>query len=110
MTTELSTSNELQQQLNCSPAILLYFFNDNCAPCIALRPKVEAMLSEEYPEMRQFYINAAKLPELAAANGVFASPTIIAFFEGRETFRVSKFVSIYELSEKIGRSYTMIFG
>jgi thioredoxin-like negative regulator of GroEL len=110
MNSEITTPEQLKVQLDNSAMMLLYFYNDNCAPCIALRPKVEAMISEEFPEMKQFYINAEKYSFIAATHEVFASPTIIIFVNGMESLRFSKFVSVYDLSEKIGRYYNMIFG
>jgi thioredoxin 1 len=110
MKTEITSQNALDQLNSNSPALLLYFYNDSCAPCVALRPKVETMITEEFPKMSYSYINAAQYPELAASNGVFASPTIVVFFDGKETFRVSKYISIDELSGRIGRYYEMIFG
>jgi hypothetical protein len=67
------------------------------------------MVSEEFPEMRHSYINAAQYPEFAAANGVFASPTIVVMFDGKETFRVSKYISVDELAGRIRRYYNLIF-
>jgi len=109
MKTEINSQSALDQLNSITPALLLYFYNDSCAPCVALRPKVEAMISAEFPKMSHSYINAAQFPELAASNGVFASPTIVAFFDGKETFRVSKYVSIDELAGRIGRYYKLLF-
>ena len=92
MKIEISNPEELYTLVSSSPALLLYFFNDSCAPCVALRPKVEQLVSGEFPKMKHAYINAALHPLMSASNNVFASPTIIAFFDGKETFRVSKYI------------------
>ena len=110
MKTEINTQAELDDLVHSSAAVLLYFYNDSCAPCVALRPKVEEMVSEQFPNMQHTYINSAKFPVLSASNGVFASPTILVFFDGKETFRVSKYVSIDELAGRIGRYYALMFG
>ncbi|MBW6489767.1 MAG: thioredoxin family protein [Lentimicrobium sp.] len=109
MKTEINSKEAFELESSSSPALLLYFYNDSCAPCVALRPKVEAMMSEEFPLMKYSYINAALFPELSASNGVFASPTIVVMFDGKESFRVSKYVSIGELSDRIKRYYDLIF-
>ena len=109
MKTEITNQSELEQLNSETPALLLYFFNDSCAPCMALRPKVEEMINREFPLMKHAYINSAALPELSAANNVFASPTIVVYFDGKETFRVSKYVSISELAGRIRRYYNLIF-
>jgi hypothetical protein len=48
-------------------------------------------------------------PELAGEFHVFANPTLLVFFEGKEYIRKSKYVSIPELQSEIGRLYGMIF-
>jgi len=110
MKTEINTQADLDLLNSTTPALLLYFYNDSCAPCVALRPKVESMITEHFPEMKHSYVNSAVFPELSASNGVFASPTIVVFFDGKETFRVSKYISIDELAGRVQRYYDMIFG
>jgi thioredoxin-like negative regulator of GroEL len=50
-----------------------------------LKPKVIEMIAESFPQMKMVFVESDKLPELAAQNRVFAAPTIIVFFAGRET-------------------------
>lgn len=109
MKTEAHTSEELDLLNSSTPALLLYFYNDSCAPCAALRPKIEELLNESFPLMKHTYINAALNPAIAASHGVFSSPAIIVFFDGKETFRVSSNISIRELAAKIKRYYNLIF-
>jgi len=90
-------------------AILLYFYNDNCAPCKILRPKVQDLIESDFPAMEFCLINAEKSMEVATEFGVFASPTILVFFEGKEFIRESNNVSIGELHIKIARYYNLIF-
>lgn len=100
---------ELQAAIESSSGILVYFYNDSCAPCLALRPKVQEMMDDNFKEMNLLFINSAQFPELSANYNVYSSPTIIVFFEGKENFRVSKFVSVQELSNKIKRYYYLLF-
>jgi len=106
---ELMSSEELESIKISMPALLVYFYNDSCAPCVALRPKVEEMMLDAFPLMKHLYVNSAANPELSAANGVFASPTIVVYFEGNENFRVSKYISIGELEARIERYYNLLF-
>ena len=90
-------------------AVMLYFYNDLCAPCLALRPKVEQLLKDSFPQLKLMKINAAEHPDLAAKYQVFSAPAILVFFEGQEYIRESKNVSISELHDKIGRLYKLLF-
>lgn len=106
---ELETIEQTEKLVAENPAALLYFYNDNCAPCISLRPKVIKLITEEFPKMELAFINSAYHPEVAARYSSFTNPTLILFFDGREYRRESKYISIPQLSETISRPYEMIF-
>lgn len=102
------STEDLQKEIEQSAAILVYFYSDRCAPCISLRPKVEKLLQNSFPEMKLTYIDSEKQPEIAAQHSVFANPTLLLFFDGHEHHRLSKYVSISQLSEIIGRPYHLL--
>jgi len=102
------TLDSLQDEIVHSAAILVYFYSDRCAPCISLRPKVEKLLKEEFPEMKLIFVDSEKQPEIAAHFSVFANPTLLLFFDGHEHQRLSKYVSISQLSEVIDRPYHLL--
>ncbi|HRY99907.1 MAG TPA: thioredoxin family protein [Bacteroidales bacterium] len=95
----------LQQE----PAVMLYFYNDHCAPCISLRPKVEYLIEQEFPRMKLVMVNGESEALTAASFGVFSHPTLILFFEGKEYIRESKYVSIGQLDRAIRRPYDLLF-
>lgn len=101
--------SDIERVINESPAALLYFYSDSCAPCVSLRPKVEALVTEEFPRMQFKLIDSAANPELAAHFNVFSNPVILIFFEGHEHNRMSKYISIQQLETAIQRPYQMIF-
>lgn len=101
-------TEELQEEIVQAAALLVYFYSDRCAPCISLRPKVEKLLQESFPEMKLIFIDSEKQPEIAAHHGVFANPTLLLFFDGHEHQRLSKYVSISQLSEVIERPYHLL--
>ena len=100
---------ELNHLLVSEPAVLLYFYNDYCMPCKALRPKVAGLLKEDYPRIHAEYLSATGNPEITAHLGVFSAPTLLVYFEGKEVFRGSAYTSMEELKQKIDRYYTLYF-
>lgn len=106
---ELSTLEEVENLLGKKQAVLLYFYNDNCAPCLSLRPKVSELLHNDFPKMDLVFVNSGVHPEIPASYNVFSNPTLILFFEGNEYRRESKYISIPQLSETIDRPYRMLF-
>ncbi len=106
----MDSLNNLESAIRIHPALLVYFYNDACAPCQALRPKVTEMVSAGFPKMELVFINTAGHPEIAANYGIFSAPTLLVFFEGKETIRESKYISIPDLQQRIDRYYRMVTG
>ena len=91
------------------PALLAYFSTEACNVCKVLKPKVGELLESEFPKIKAVYVQSDKLPEVAAQNQVFAVPTILVFFDGREYIRKSRNIGIGELHHEIDRPYSMFF-
>ena len=105
----MPTVNEIREKVRSSEAVLLYFKNDNCAPCHVLRPKVKELIDEQFPKVEMIIIDSMENPEFAGEYQVYANPTLIIFFDGKEYIRKSKYVAIPELKAEIGRLYGMMF-
>nr|WP_319998950.1 thioredoxin family protein [uncultured Draconibacterium sp.] len=90
-------------------AVLAYFSTDACSVCKVLKPKVEEMVTVAFPKMQLAYVKSDVLPDVAAQNSVFTAPTIVVFFDGRETIRKSRSFSVDELQQEIQRYYSMLF-
>ncbi len=109
MNNKFSTVEEIKGLIENETAVIIYFYSDNCAPCVSLRPKVQQLVDSDYPRIKLVLINAETHPLLPATFNVFANPTLILFFDGREYRRESKYISIPQLSESIERPYNMLF-
>jgi thiol-disulfide isomerase/thioredoxin len=108
MENEIKSLETLQALIAEKPALLAYFYNDHCAPCKSLRPKVIEMKNEHFPQLDLYFINS-DLREIPSHYMVYDNPTLLVFFDRKEYIRVSKYVSTAQLSEQISRYYTMIF-
>lgn len=109
MFTEIQSFDEYLKLKEEEPALLAYFSTETCNVCKVLKPKVGELVNNEFPKIKLVYIKSDLLPELAAQNQVFAAPTILVFFEGREYIRKSRNIGIGELKREIERPYSMIF-
>lgn len=98
------------EKLKTESAMLVYFSTDTCGVCKVLKPKVQQLLQEEFPRLKMAYVNSDILPDVAGQNRIFAAPTILVFFDGREYIRKSRNIGICELRDAIARPYQMMFG
>jgi len=103
------TGTELRDKVNEAQGVVLYFKNDMCAPCLAIRTKVEDLIESKFPKMEFIIVDSATDPLLSNEFKVFSNPTILTFFEGKEYSRKSKYISINGLSDEIDRLYKMVF-
>lgn len=106
---EIETIEQAENLIQENSALLFYFYNDHCAPCLSLRPKVVELICDKYPKLKIMFINSEQHPKLAAQFNSFSNPTIIIFFDGKEHRRVSKYVGIPQLSEEIRKPYFLLF-
>jgi thioredoxin-like negative regulator of GroEL len=105
----IQSIQEFDQILAENDAVLVYFSTEICSVCQVLKPKVFEMVSESFPKMKMVFVESNKLPELAAQNRVFAAPTVVVFFAGRETIRKIRAFGVDELKSEIQRPYSLFF-
>lgn len=112
MTTQIKTVENLEtfsDILQNDDAALFYFSHEKCNVCKVLKPKVKELLEAKFPKMNMYYADTVLAPEIAGQNSVFAVPTILTFFGGREYGRKSRNIGLQELEIEIERPYSMIF-
>jgi len=107
---KIENIEQAERIIHSSESLLIYFYNDNCAPCLSLRPKVITLITDSFPEMKLYFVDSAKNKEIAAHFNSFSNPTLILIFDGKEHRRFSKYVSVQQLSEEISKPYSIIFG
>jgi len=90
-------------------AVLLYFSTRTCSVCKVLRPKVSDLLQAQYPEVAARYVDTELSPLIAGQHRVFAVPTLLLFFDGREQARYSRNFSLSQLTQAIDRPYRLLF-
>ena len=110
MTTLTATNQEeLDARLAEYPAAVVWFSTPDCHVCHALRPKVEALLAEEFPRAALIAVDAAAHPELAGQWVVTAAPTAVICLEGREGQRLSRSFGVDAIRQALVRPYGLLF-
>lgn len=105
----LHNIKEYEELVKETPALLCYFSTVRCNVCKVLKPKVIELLSDQFPEMGTAWIDIERSPVIAGQNRVFSAPTLLVYFDGKETLRKSRNISLHELENEIGRMYKLMF-
>lgn len=105
----LNTFSEFQNIVESKKAVCFYLSTPECNVCKVLKPKILEMVENNFPEINFCYVDLNEAKEISGQLSVFSVPTILVYFEGKETIRVSRNVHLEELREQIERYYKMIF-
>lgn len=108
-TLKATSLDQIQEEIASIDAVLVYFNTESCSVGEAFLPKVEELVSKSFPKTAMFTVDLNFYPEIAAHYSAFVEPTILVFFDGKETIRKSRNISIYELEDAIERPYKLIF-
>ena len=106
----LSNAAALGQFVHSHPICVLYFSTPDCGVCAALKPKLGAMLKQEFPKIAFAEVDCALSPALAAGCRVFSVPTLILFTQGKESLRKSGFFGLAVLAGELERPYSLAYG
>ena len=90
-------------------AVCFYLSTSECNVCKVLKPKVKDMIENDFAEIKFCYVDLNEAKEISGQLSAFSVPTILVYFEGKETIRASRNVHIEELHDQIERYYKMIF-
>ena len=105
----ISSELEYESIIKDNLGVLLYFSRVSCNVGEALEPKVIKLLEENFPKIPFYFVDMDKTPTIPVKYSVFVEPTIIIIFDGKETIRKSRIISIGDLSDSIDRIYKLAF-
>ncbi len=92
-----------------NPAVMVFFSDESCNVGDALSPKLQKMLEENYPEVKFLEVNVQLLPEARGFFNVFVIPTVLVYFDGKETIRYARHINIDKLKMEMSRIYDIMF-
>jgi len=90
-------------------AFVLYITDNTCNVGESVTPKLEQLITEQFPKLLIYYTYTNQTPELPAQLSVFTIPTVLVFFEGKLYIQKSRAFSLGELRQEIDRYYKMMF-
>lgn len=100
---------ELKKVIESESGTAVYFSTERCTVCHALLPKMETLFAENFPQIKFIHVEMHKLPDASAHFSVFNAPTLLVFFEGKESYRKSSNMGIGEVFESLRRPYKLLF-
>ena len=81
--------------------VLVDFWGPNCAPCIALMPKVEGLAERFGEDLRLVKVNAPENRQVCRDLRVFGLPTYVLFRDGQEVERLTGDPSLEDIGSAV---------
>lgn len=95
------------EHLKSTQAVLLLFGGPQCGVCQAIKPKLECLMEQHYPEIAMVYIDCKDSPDICAQHGVFSLPVVQLYIEGHLYLERGRSFSLVELGADIERIYSL---
>ncbi len=90
-------------------AVMVFFSDESCNVGDALAPKLLKMIQAHYPEMKFMEINVQMIPEASGYFNIFVIPSVLVYFDGRESIRQARHVNVSALQNEMSRLYALMF-
>ncbi|TCJ87695.1 thioredoxin family protein [Cocleimonas flava] len=101
------TDITLIESQSAQSALFILFGGPSCGVCKSIRPQLESMLKEHFPEIQSAYIDCETSPEICAQFSVFSLPVVKVFIEGKLVAEEFGAFSLSQLRDKLERYYSM---
>lgn len=109
MQVEVTSREKLLELLAQLPAAAVIFTGPHCGICHAVTPRLEELLAKHFPRLTFLRVDIERIPDAAAHYQVHAIPSLLFFFEGRESQRFVRAFGIEEVRAAIERPYRLLF-
>lgn len=107
----IRTEDELKAWTRRERAALLLFGGEKCSVCEAIKPRLQRMVAEEFPNASFGYIACDDEGRaLCASQGLFSIPVVWLFVDGKRSSEFIRVFSLKEVREAIQRPYAMMYG
>lgn len=100
---------ELKIMLDENEMVVLYFSNDACNVCKALKPKINELIQIQFPLAKIVFIDIDKSPVIAGQYTVFTIPTVDIYVQGKQYARFSRNIAMFEFEQAMQKSYEILF-
>lgn len=104
------TKETLDELVRVNEAVVVLVTKAECSVADAVEPKLEHLLEERFPRIRFVTIYLDHAPQLVAELQVIASPTVICWFDGKESARFVRAFSLEAVAQALERPYGLMFG
>ncbi|MBK5204110.1 MAG: thioredoxin family protein [Polaromonas sp.] len=102
----IATKSQLEP-LKAGPALLVLFGGAHCGVCQVIKPRIESVMAQHFPEIALAYVDCEETPDICAQHGVFTLPVVKLLIEGQVCLEMARSFSLQELTLQVDRIYRL---
>ncbi|MGC8864162.1 MAG: thioredoxin family protein [Bacteroidales bacterium] len=100
--------NSIKNLIGEAPIALVYFYSEDCAPCLTLRQKIRELIEQRFSNIPFILLDGKNYPELMQEHLIVSFPAALLFAEGREFRRYGLYSSIHSMADDLERLKQLI--
>lgn len=98
---------DIVEDIKESQVLGLYFENQICGVCKALKPRFKNLL-DKFPGIKSRSIDIDAVEGVSGEFGIYTLPGFILFIDGKETIREAGYININDVEGRIQRYMDML--
>ncbi|WP_227714539.1 MULTISPECIES: thioredoxin family protein [unclassified Marinobacter] len=103
----IDSEDALVELVNTSSAALVLYGGASCGVCQSVKPQLERMAREEFPELIMAYVDCQASAPVCASRGIFSLPVIHLWFQGQRFAEFSRVFSMGDVRSALERPYCL---
>lgn len=105
----IQSRQDWQEHREQAMALAVLYGSPTCSTCQALKPRLQAFLSEQFPKIQQIYLDTQEWPEIAAEQSIFTLPVLQIYLEGKLFWQWARAFGLNEVQTALERPYALLF-
>ncbi len=102
----ISSANQFDH-FKSTGASLILFGGEHCGVCHTIKPKIESLMAEQFPDITLAYVDCEQSPDICGQQSVFTLPVIKMYIEGQMYMELVRGFSLMELMRQVDRIYQL---
>ena len=98
----IKDEKQLQARI-AGPALLLLFGGAHCGVCQTIRPRIEQLMAERFPQIALAYVDCEQAPRVCAQQVVFSLPVLRLYLDGQLALERGRSFSLQEVGAEMER-------
>lgn len=106
---QIDSMEQLEEMIKTQSGLVVLYGGEHCGVCQVIKPKLSQALEQDFPLLKQVYVDCQATMEVCSQQGVFSLPVVQVYIDGQRFIEKARTFSVPALLAEIERPYSMRF-